>query len=334
VQFFTSIRHRTTVVSQQSEAFCNVGSEGRGLADPAGGDIAMLRSVSTLSLFLLLCAVVPATRLAAEPPAPPRVSPQSTISQVIGVSEITISYSRPSVREGTIWGEAVPFDEVWRTGANEATTVTFSDDVKIEGRELAAGTYGLFTIPGQTKWILAFNRVAEQWGASNYDSTQDALRVEVKPRQALHQQTFQITFPEVGIDTALISLHWGSLEIPFSVQVDLKRVTVARAREFVDNAGPADGRTVWNWANYFYQNGYNTDDALEWATRLAETTPMYWTHALHARLLAQTGDIASALNEASRALARAPEETDQPGVEADARRLSDERTAWEVAILE
>ena len=294
----------------------------------------MLRPTSSLSLFLLALVVLPAARLAAQPPGPPRASPQSTVSQVIGVSEISISYSRPSVREGTIWGDLVPFGEVWQTGANEASTVTFSDDVKVEGRRLAAGTYGLFTIPGKDEWVVAFNRVVEQWGASNYDSTQDVLRVAVKPRVAPHQETFQISFPEVGIDTALVSLHWGSLEIPFSVQIDLKHVTAVRAREFVDNAGPADGRTVWSWANYFYQNGYNTGDAIEWAARLAETTPMYWPHALHARLLAQSGDITSALNEASRALARAQGENEQPGVEADSRRLSDERAAWEATVRE
>lgn len=294
----------------------------------------MLRPTCSLSFFLLGLVVLPAVRLAAQPPGPPRVSPQSTVSQVVGVSEISISYSRPSVREGTIWGELVPFDEVWPTGANEASTVTFSDDVKVEGKELDAGTYALFTIPGKDEWVVAFNKVAEQWGASNYDSTQDALRIVVKPREAPHQETFQIGFPEVGIDTALVGLHWGSLEIRFSVQIDLKRVAAIRAREFVDNAGPADGRTVWSWANYFYQNGYNTSDALEWAARLVETTPMYWTHALHARLLAQSGDLASALNEASRALARAQGESDQPGVEADTQRLIDQRAAWEATARE
>jgi hypothetical protein len=253
---------------------------------------------------------------------------------VVGVSEISISYGRPSVREGAIWGEHVPFDEIWRTGANEATTVTFSDDVKVEGRKLAAGTYALFTIPGQEEWIVAFNRVAEQWGTSGYDSTQDVLRVAVKPRAAPRRATFQISFPEVGIDYTLVSLHWGSVEISFSAQVDLKQVAIVRAREFVDNAGPADGQAVWSWANYFYQNGYNTGDALEWAARLVETTPMYWTHALHARLLAQSGNLTGALEEASRALARAPGETDQPGVEDDARRLRDEWVAWQAAVRE
>jgi len=107
----------------------------------------------------------------------PRVSPNALVGQTIGVTEVRIAYGRPSVRGRKIFGGLVPFDEVWRTGANEATTISFSTPVRIEGTSLDAGTYSLFTIPGPETWTLIFNSEPEQWGAYNYDSSKDILRV-------------------------------------------------------------------------------------------------------------------------------------------------------------
>ncbi len=268
---------------------------------------------------------------AAVPAGPPRVSPLSTVSQVVGVSEIEVAYSRPAVRERTIWGELVPWGEVWRTGANEATTIRFSDDVRIDGRELAAGTYGLFTIPAEDEWTVIFNREADQWGAFQYDPAKDALRIRVRPRPAEHQERFQISFPEVGADTAVVELRWAEVSVPFTAQFAVDDVAVERAREFVASATPADGRMVWNWTNYCYQNGLNLEEALGWAASLAQAAPIYWTHALHARLLARLGRPAEAIAAGERALERAAEEKDQPGVEGDSKSLADELAAWSSA---
>jgi hypothetical protein len=126
--------------------------------------------------------------------------------------DIVIEYGRPKVNDREIWGGLVPYNKVWRTGADEATTISFGKDVLIEGQKLAAGKYGLFTIPGKEKWTIIFNKVPEQWGAFKYDESQDALRVEVKPEtnEMVEEMTFTISPPNVV-------LEWEKLKVPFKV---------------------------------------------------------------------------------------------------------------------
>lgn len=283
------------------------------------------RQLATTALTATLALVFP-------PPAPaqdlPRLSPAATVAQTLGVTRIEIRYGRPAVRDRVIWGELVPWNQVWRTGANEATTIEISHAVKIDGRELAGGRYGLFTIPDETEWTVIFNRVADQWGAFDYSPSEDALRIPVKPRAAAFQERFEISFPEVGTDTLVVSLHWAEVEIPFTVQVDLEATVVADARAFVAAAGPDDGQTVWNWANYLYQQGWNLEEAREWASTLSAQAPMYWTHALEARLLAKTGRTPAARKAARVALERAKAEAEQAGVTADAEALAKELAGW------
>src|SRR2546423_12871009 len=128
-----------------------------------------MRKTLMVSLVVLLALPVAAQlRL-------PRVSPNSTLTQSVGLTDITIKYSRPGVKGRPIWGSLVPYDTIWRTGANEATTISFSDDVMINGQKLAKGNYALFTIPGKDQWSVGFNSQAEQWGAFNHDKSKDVL---------------------------------------------------------------------------------------------------------------------------------------------------------------
>lgn len=127
--------------------------------------------------------------------------------------DITITYGRPKVRDREIFGALVPFDAVWRTGANEATTITLSDDATIEGEPLSAGTYGLFTIPGNDTWTIIFNREPEQWGAAKYDESKDALRVEVDAAE-LDETVEELTF---AIEDSNVVLRWEKTEVAFDV---------------------------------------------------------------------------------------------------------------------
>jgi len=126
---------------------------------------------------------------------------------------VVLEYGRPNVKGRTIWGGLVPYGKVWRTGANEATTITFSADVTVEGEKLAAGTYGLFTLPGKDEWVVIFNKVANQWGAFEYDAGQDALRVTVAP-QASEENVEAMDFV---IDGSSVVLRWEKLTVPFKV---------------------------------------------------------------------------------------------------------------------
>ena len=263
--------------------------------------------------------------------AQPRVSPMATTSQTIGVSELSITYSRPSVSERTIWGELVPYDQVWRTGANEATTFTVSDDVKVNGKALAAGTYALFTIPGKDSWTVIFNKEAEQWGAFQYKDSEDALRISVKPQAAAHAERFGIAVPEVTADTVTVVMHWEKVAVPFEVAFDILGDLIAKARAFVKDAGPNDGRQVWNWANYMLRHDLHTDEAEGWAANLAQVAPMYWTYALQARLEAHNGKKEAATATAAKALERAEAEAEQPGVSNDSANLAKELETWKTS---
>lgn len=144
-----------------------------------------------------------------------RVSPPAEASGEIGDTEVTINYSVLSVNNREIFGDLVPYDAVWRTGANEATTFEVENDVLIEGEPLAAGKYALFTIPGEDEWTLIFNKTAEQWGAYDYDPAQDALRVNVTPSEA-PKQTEKLTF-EVD-ESGEVSMVWADTQIEFTVE--------------------------------------------------------------------------------------------------------------------
>lgn len=149
----------------------------------------------------------------------PRVSPMASVSQTIGEStEITVAYSRPAVKGREIWGKLVPYDKVWRSGANEATTISFSDDVLIEGQALAAGTYALFTIPSRDEWTIIFNKKAQQWGAFKYDSKEDALRIKVKPQAAPQTEWLEFVFEQANGTAAVLALRWEKIKTAFKIE--------------------------------------------------------------------------------------------------------------------
>lgn len=129
-----------------------------------------------------------------------------------GGAQVVVDYGRPQVGGRAVWGALVPYDQVWRTGADEATTVQFDRDVKVEGQSLAAGTYSLFTIPGEAKWTVIFNKVAKQWGAYKYDAAEDALRVEVTPQAHEHVEAL-----EIAVDSDGLRVRWEKLEVPIRV---------------------------------------------------------------------------------------------------------------------
>src|SRR5947209_15776697 len=151
-----------------------------------------------------------------------RVSQWGTVEQRVGLTDITIVYHRPEVGGREIWGKTVPFGKVWRAGANENTTITFSDDVSVEGKPLAAGTYGLHTIPDKDQWAIIFSKNSTSWGSFSYDEKEDALRVIVKPHAAEAFEQLTYTFEDVKPESAVATLRWETLAVPFQIGGDLK----------------------------------------------------------------------------------------------------------------
>jgi len=148
----------------------------------------------------------------------PRTSPRAAVQQWLGTARVDIIYGRPAVKGRKIWGELVPYGRVWRAGANEATTVTFSTAVTVEGHPLAAGTYSFFTIPTDKEWTVIFNRVANQWGAFNYNAEFDALRFTTKPLEMPSEEYLQYAVDVNGANTGHIVLHWEKLAISLMVE--------------------------------------------------------------------------------------------------------------------
>ena len=169
----------------------------------------MKKSVLFLALFTLLGAF---NSLPAQDK--PRESEKATASGKVGSTEVSIAYGSPAVKGREIWGKLVPYGQVWRAGANEATTIEFSREVKIEGKTLSAGKYGFFVIPNEKEWTIIFNKVPNQWGAFKYDAAQDALRVNVKPKKA-KAMTEKLAYT-VGKNG--VSLLWENLEVSIRVK--------------------------------------------------------------------------------------------------------------------
>jgi len=141
-----------------------------------------------------------------------RLSKNGKTQGTIDGVEITLEFGRPGVKDRKIWGGLVPFDRIWRTGADEATTMALSADARVAGQPLAAGLYSLYTIPGETEWTVVFNTVAEQWGAFSYDETKDALRVSATPRPAEFVESL-----DFEIDGSAVVLRWGELAVPIEI---------------------------------------------------------------------------------------------------------------------
>jgi len=148
----------------------------------------------------------------------PRTSPNASVSQTIGTTIVDLSYGRPSVNDRTIFGSLVPIGQVWRTGANEATSISFSDDVSIEGNPLEAGTYSLYTIPNEEEWTIIINDNIS-WG-TRYDESADVVRVTVSPENGPFAEQMMFYFEDVTSTDANLVIHWDEVKVPIQIQVD------------------------------------------------------------------------------------------------------------------
>src|SRR5882762_801744 len=194
----------------------------------------------------------------------PRVSQRGTVSQRIGLTDIIITYHRPEVGGREIWGKTVPLGKVWRAGANENTTITFTDDVSVEGKPLGAGTYGLHTLPDKDQWTIIFSKNSTSWGSFSYDEKEDALRVSVKPHAAEAFEVLTYVFDDVKPDSALATLRWEKLAVPFRVSVDVKAVVLKSVKNELRSVGGFTWGGYDEAAQWCLDNNYNLEEALKW----------------------------------------------------------------------
>src|ERR1700720_2493055 len=185
------------------------------------------RLLVLLASILLFASVCPAQTVMLDLP---RQSQHAVITQRIGLTDITVNYHRPLVNSRQIWGKVVPYGEVWRAGANENTTVTFTDPVTIEGQPLDKGTYGLHMIPGENQWTVIFSKMSTAWGSFSYKQDEDALRVTGKPQPAELHDALTYDFDDVKPDSAVVTLRWDKVAVPFKVEVKVNDIVQASIR--------------------------------------------------------------------------------------------------------
>ena len=286
-------------------------------------------SVSFFAVLFVLCFAASAFAQITVP----RPSQSASVMQRIGVTDITITYSRPGVKGRKIWGDPlpeqanvtgeatlddqnkrpkdaaiVPYGHIWRTGANEATQFVVTDDVLINGQKLAAGSYSLHTIPTKDEWTIVFNGAANQWGSFAYDPAKDTLRVKAKPQLVNeNQEWLAFNIEPVGEDSAQVNIRWEKISVPFTVKVpDVAATTMAKLKSTVGNAKPDDWRTRLQAGNYLLNNKDASDDALgmEWLDQSIKVKETFQNLAAKANALYKAGKKAEAIALAEQAVQR------------------------------
>jgi DUF2911 family protein len=262
------------------------------------------RSAAFLALLCGLSAA-PCALAQLQTPLP---SPNGSVSQTIGVTKIEVVYSRPHVKGATrkeervIWGALVPYDQVWRTGANSVTKFTTDGDISVEGQKLAAGSYGLFTIPGKDEWTVIFNKQATG-SPADYKAEADVLRVKVKPVAVPMREMFTIGFPQVTANTAEFVLAWEKLAVVVNLSVDTNAQFLANAKDAVAKAKPDDWRTPLTAARYLNENKYAPADAAAFLEKSLSVKETFANLSTKAGVLAEAGKKKEAVATAQKALA-------------------------------
>ena len=231
----------------------------------------MFRTALRGFLFCLLMAAMPGLSPAQSFVLDlPRQSQRAQVSQRVGITDITISYHRPLVNDRKVWDALVPYGKVWRAGANENTTITFSDPVQIEGKPLDKGTYGLHMIPNADEWTIIFSKNSTSWGAFTYAQAEDALRVTVKPKAADMHNALTYDFDQLQPDSAVVELEWEKIAVPFKVSVDVHGVVQASLKKQLRNLSQYTWISWDDAANYLLTEKIALDDALTYANKSIE----------------------------------------------------------------
>ncbi len=260
----------------------------------------------TLALFLAgVC-----FKSNAQAPRIPDASPTQTIIQDFGLGKVSITYSRPSVKGRVIFGGINPFGQVWRTGANAATTITFTENVIVEGHSVKAGTYSLFTIPDKDEWTIILNKTAKQWGAYSYKEADDLLRFKEKPVYlAEKREAFTIQFSNITTHSTDLHMVWDHTSISIKLNTDDDAQITANIDELMKgNRKPY----YFNAIQYYYENNKDMKKALGWALEAEKVEPKGpWYKLWEARIRLKTGDKEGAIKAAREGVALAKESNDE-----------------------
>lgn len=231
----------------------------------------------------------------------PQASPTATVKQNFALSNVEISYSRPSVKGRKIFGDLVPFEKVWRTGANTATTLTFGEDVMIGGKKVAAGKYGLLTIPGAKEWTFIISKQTDVTSADAYKQDQDVVRVKATPFELPFSiETLAINLDGMTSNSCTLGLVWDKVYVGIPITVDVE----SNVMKQIDNIMNKDNRPYYVAAQYYFDNGKDMNQALSWINKATDASPnaQPWVHTLKTRILAKLGKKQEAIAAANNAI--------------------------------
>lgn len=227
----------------------------------------------------------------------PAPSPAGALKQRVGLTDIEISYSRPGMKGRTIFGGIVAYDQVWRTGANNATRLTVSTPVKLNGTAIPAGTYELFTIPGRAEWTIIVHQNMSQWGAYTYDAKNDVARVTARPvTLAEAVETFTIDLNDLRDESATLNLTWEKTRVPVRLEVDVATTLVPQIEAAMAAPGNKPNGFYFSAAQFYFDHNLDLQKALAWINRATDNPkPAFYMVHLKARILARLGDKPGAL---------------------------------------
>lgn len=254
---------------------------------------------------LLLSAAAAVLCYGAQAQELPQPSPKAELHQRIGLTDVTVDYSRPSAKEREIFGALVPFNEMWRTGANKATAVTFSSMVQVGDQEVPAGTYSVFTIPGEDQWTVILNSETELWGTDGYKEENDVARFEVEPVMTdEYLETFTIDIQNLRNESALMVLGWANTRVVVPIEVrtmETAEENIALALE--ETAEDEMWRVYRNAANFYLNNKTKLDLAVEYIDNsIAQNRDNWYSYLVKARILAEQQKYQEAVKSASMAI--------------------------------
>ncbi len=238
----------------------------------------------------------------------PQASPSAKIAQKVGLTDVTVDYSRPSTKGRKIFGELVPYGAVWRTGANNATVLTFSTDVMISGETIPAGQYALYSIPGKNEWKMILSKNTELWGSIGYDPNDDVARFTVKPAKLSRKyETFEISFNNMTDNAADLSIKWENTRVDFKIETEVDPIVMAQIQEMVIDAKTSDPSLLYAAANYYYTNNKDLNQAYTWISQSVESDPKYWTMHQKAKIEVELGKNTEAMESAQKSMELAKE---------------------------
>jgi len=236
----------------------------------------------------------------------PRQSQHAVLTQRIGITDITVNYHRPLANGRKVWGGLVPYGQVWRAGANENTTIRFTDPVTIEGKPLAAGTYGLHMIPNESgDWTVVFSNMSTAWGSFSYKQDEDALRVNVKPAATGDYNALTYDFDQLKPDSAVLTMSWDKMAVPISIAVDVNKTTEASLQKQLRGLAQYDWQSWNDAANYFLNAKFDYDQGLKDIDQSLQNEQRFENYMTKAQLLDATGKPDDAKTTRDQALAKA-----------------------------